>query len=241
MHTLPPLGIQSFCFRTYKALPDLIDAMQQAGLSQIELWPGHLAHDSENAAAGLQQLKDGGLTVSSYGVVRVTDDEAANRQVLEFARSAGVKAITADMEPSVYRLAEKLCDEYDIYFAIHNHGKQHRYGTMEQIGAMLDQTSERIGLCLDTAWLLDAGGDPLAALDTFGRRVYGVHLKDFTFDAEGNHEDVIIGTGELDLPGFLAKLRAMGFDGYMSLEYEGDAEAPIPSVKECVQALNAAI
>jgi sugar phosphate isomerase/epimerase len=112
---------------------------------------------------------------------------------------------------------------------------------MEQIGAMLEQTSERIGLCLDTAWLLDAGGDPLEALAKFGPRVYGVHLKDFTFDADGNHEDVIIGTGELDLPRFLEELQKMGFDGYMSLEYEGDADAPIPSVKECVQALSNAL
>jgi sugar phosphate isomerase/epimerase len=78
-------------------------------------------------------------------------------------------------------------------------------------------------------------------VDRYGDRLYGVHLKDFVFDDQGNHEDVIIGTGGLDLPEFLRRLKGVGFDGYMSIEYEGDVDDPLPAVIECVRVITEAI
>ena len=81
----------------------------------------------------------------------------------------------------------------------------------------------------------------MEAIDLFADRIYGVHLKDFVFDESGGHEDVIIGTGGLDLPGLMTRLREIGFNGYMSIEYEGDPEHPLPAVIECVQAAKEAM
>ena len=99
------------------------------------------------------------------------------------------------------------------------------------------QTSQRFGVCLDTAWFLDAEEDPLRAIDEFQDRLYGVHLKDFVFNADGKHEDVIIGTGGLDLPKFMKKLQEIDYNGYLSLEYEGDEHNPIPNTVKCVEAV----
>ena len=233
------LGIQSYCFRKFLPLDELIEALKQAGLSYVEIWPRHIPFDGDEAEQdkALATLKANGITVDSYGCINFDTDEAKNRSILDFCKKAGVEAISADPDPESYDLMEHLCDEYDINLAVHNHGRRHRYGRYEQLDELLGRTSPRFGLCLDTAWLLDAGGDPVAALDRFRDRLYGVHLKDFVFDEEGKPEDVIVGTGGLDLPAFMGKLNDFGFTGYLSLEYEGDADNPLPKVTECITAI----
>lgn len=233
------LGIQSYCFRKFLALEELVGALKEAGLSYVEIWPRHIPADADPAEQdrALGTLRENGITVDSYGVVRFGADEAANRKVLEFCRKAGVRAVSADPDPDALELAQRLCDEYDINLAVHNHGRKHRYGRCDQLDKLFAETSPRIGLCLDTAWLLDVGEDPVEAAERYGERLYGVHLKDFVFDEEGRPEDVIVGTGGLDLPAFMAKLRDLNFSGYLSLEYEGDPENPLPKVKECIAAV----
>jgi sugar phosphate isomerase/epimerase len=39
----------------------------------------------------------------------------------------------------------------------------------------------------------------------------------------------------------MRRLKDVGFDGYLSIEYEGDPEDPIPQVKECVRVVQEVI
>lgn len=95
-----------------------------------------------------------------------------------------------------------------------------------------------VGLTLDTGHLLLAGGDPVAALDRWGERVNHVHVKDARRDALaaalrerpgkqavwGGGVWVPLGHGDLDLAGFMDRLTARGFDGWVVVEQ--DALAP---------------
>ena len=69
----------------------------------------------------------------------------------------------------------------------------------------------------------------------FRERLYGLHLKDYVFDRAGRGEDVLTGTGNLDLPEMLRYLKQSNFDGVLTLEYEGDHQSPVPAVKTCVE------
>ena len=40
-----------------------------------------------------------------------------------------------------------------------------------------------------------------------------------------------------DLSAYLAYLRDTDYQGYLTLEYEGDADNPVPALKECVEAI----
>jgi len=237
------IGIQSYCFRKFLPLQDLIGCLKQVGLDYLELWPGHVSCDADKAQ--LQEVLDtlaaNGISLQSYGQVKFTDDAEAARRVFEFCRMAGIKAVTADIDPQSVGLTERLCDDYDVNLAIHNHGRKHRYGHVAQLDELFAKTSKRFGLCLDAAWMLDAGEQPLAAVERYADRLYGVHLKDFTFDANGKPRDVIIGTGGLDLPELMRRLDRMDYDGYLSLEYEGDPHDPLPAVRDCLTAIRAAI
>ena len=240
------LGIQSYCFRKFKPLDSLIDCLKKVGLKYFELWPGHQpANDAPEALdAALAALARAGIQPDGYGAVRLDADEAKARRIFEFCKRAGLTALTVtEVAADAEKLADGLAEEYGVNIALHNHGRRHDLGRYDAIQALLDRTSQRFGVCLDTAWALDADEDPLAGVDRFGARLYGVHLKDFVFDgpAERPHRDVIIGTGGLDLPAFMKRLDGIGYRGFLSLEYEGNPEDPFAEVISCKDAVENAI
>jgi len=234
------LGIQTYCFRVYQTQEELIDALKDCGINRMELWPGHYnPAERDDHKEFLLRLANEGILVSTFGVVGFSDETIA-RKTFEFACEAGFNSINADFDESQIPLVESLCKEYSKKVTIHNHGRNHRWGPVYRLEHLFEITSENIGLCLDTAWMLDSGGDPLAVAKQFRKRLFGVHLKDFVFDRAGKPEDVIVGTGNLDLKGLLGYLDETNFDGTLTLEYEGDYNDPIPATKQCVEAVREA-
>jgi len=235
------LGVQSYCFRAFSEHAQLIQALNACGVDRVELYPGHYNPVTQpDAAAVIQTFADAGITISSFGVYGFGDDEAAARKVFDFADAAGFPAISADLAPGGLAVVEKLCAETGIKVAIHNHGRKHDLGPVSALERLFAETSPNVGLCLDTAWMIDSGEDPVAVARRFQDRLYGLHIKDFVFDRAGRPEDVIVGTGNLDLEGLAAFLTDIAFDGYLTLEYEGDVDDPVPATKQCVDAVRAA-
>jgi len=68
-----------------------------------------------------------------------------------------------------------------------------------------------------------------------------VHLKEFSYDQQRRRFDVVIGTAGLDLNALMKKLDAMNYNGYLSIEYEGEPDNPLPNLEKCVAAARAAI
>jgi sugar phosphate isomerase/epimerase len=169
---------------------------------------------------------------------------ARERLLGEFMRRAGATVIAVDFEPGagpdIWRAAERIADEFDLRLAIHNHGGRHWLGNTQMLAHVFAHTSPRIGLCLDTAWALDAHEDPVAMAEKFADRLYGVHLKDFVFDRAGRQSDVVIGQGNLDLPKMLALLRGNDRVASVIIEYEGDIDNPVPALTQCVQQIRSA-
>ena len=87
--------------------------------------------------------------------------------------------------------------------------------------------------------MLDSGEDPLQVAERFKERLYGVHIKDFVFDRDGKPRDVVVGTGNLDLQGLMHYLKSIDYQGFVTLEYEGDMDNPVPALSECVAAIQA--
>ena len=72
-------------------------------------------------------------------------------------------------------------------------------------------------------------------VEKFATRLYNLHYKDFTYNADRTYNDVPVGTGILDLPKLLQTLDKVGFAGISVLEFEGDPQNPVPALKKCVQ------
>lgn len=237
-----PLGVQSWCFRKFGngEIPGLL---KDCGLAALEICQAHL--DIQDARVHpmriVEQYRELGITLTSYGIHSLPNEADAIRPLFEFAVQAGIPTLGVKPHPDSIGLVEALCREYGIEVAVHNHGKKDElYGKPEQLEAVLNQTSDSIGVCLDTGWLLDAGGDPVEFARRWAGRIYGVHFKDFHYREDGTREEALLGEGLLDVNGLVKALRESDFNGYATIEYEGEPENPLPSIKRCVERLRAA-
>lgn len=235
------LGIQSWCFRGYKTHEEVVDALGACGVNRIELSNAHYKPwEAEDQGEIVKFYAERGVEISAYGGFGFTDDEERARKVFELGKAAGFDTITSFFDEGGIETAEQLCDEYGMKAAVHNHGRKMRHGSIWEIDELFAKTTANIGLCLDTAWMIDMLLDPIEVAERYAERLYGIHMKDFVFDRSGKPEDIIVGEGNLDLPGFLATLEKVGFDGYFTLEYEGDVDDPIPATRKCVEAVRKA-
>lgn len=244
MDLMKQLAVQSYCFRNFKDNKEVVKLLGKCGLKAIELCGVHVDFKNEKTFDDVIAVyRDAGIAIVSIGVNGFSNTPDAERKLFAFAAKAGCKVMSVDFKidtvPACYRTAEKLADEYNINLAIHNHGGRHWLGSAAVLANVFANTSPRIGLCLDTAWALHSHEEPVATAEKFKDRLYGVHLKDFTFDRAGKHKDVVVGTGNLDLPALSKVLESADFSGPAIIEYEGDVENPAPAVKKCVKAVEA--
>ena len=245
MKVIDKLGIQSFCFRGFEKHEDVIARLKECGLNKIEVCKKHVDFADESCFDdAIKAYKDAGVEIVSIGVIRCANNPEEEEKAFKFAQMAGAKYMACDFDlrstPDCYRTAEQLAEKYDVKLAIHNHGGRHWLGTDTMWSYVFDSTNERIGLCLDTAWAIDSRLDPVQMVKKFGSRLYGLHIKDFVYRPDRTPEDVVVGTGILDLPGLFKAMDEVNFDGYVVLEYEADVDNPVPALSKCVDAVREA-
>ncbi|MEO8135885.1 MAG: myo-inosose-2 dehydratase [Betaproteobacteria bacterium] len=122
----------------------------------------------------------------------------------------------------------------------------HHMGTVIQTEAEIDrlmaQTSDDVGLLLDTGHLVFAGGDPVAVARRHARRIVHVHCKDVRASvlAEVLRADTsflravldgvftVPGDGSIDFATVLAALRPADYAGWLVVEAEQDPASAHP-------------
>ena len=105
------------------------------------------------------------------------------------------ESATSPPTPSAdsFDILDKLVEEYGIAIGIHNHGPGHQYALIDNIAKAIKDHSPKIGCCVDTGHFLRSKEDPVRAVEVFGSRVYGVHLK----DVKNAETFTILGQGDL--------------------------------------------
>ena len=123
-----------------------------------------------------------------------------------------------------------------VYALIHPHAGGYIEYADEIERIVSDVPQDIAGLCLDTGHCYYSGMDPAAALDKFADRLDYVHFRDIDlaiyrramskrirfFDACGLGVMCPIGRGNIDYPGIRTLLDRIGYDGFISVEQEGD-------------------
>jgi len=87
--------------------------------------------------------------------------------------------------------------------------------------------AEQVGLALDIGHAWTNAQDPVAAIETAGDRLWGVHLQDVPKD-QPNDDHWVPGEGGMDWPGICAALRRVGYAGAWTFEvcYGRKGESP---------------
>ena len=241
------VGIQSYTFRNF----NLEQAMQRTadlGLRNVEFFRGHVPLNSTDAQidAVKNLCQRHNITPIAFGVESFTNDNAANRRIFEFARKLGVRYLTADPAPDSFASLDQLVAEFEIAIAIHPHGpaggnRLHRWSRAETIMDAVREHHRLIGTCLDTGHLIRCAQpphnlrlDPIQQIRHMAARNFGLHLKDHNNE---RRTDVVYGRdgGVLDVVGILRVLREIRFAGYISIEYEANANNPSPDVQACLE------
>ena len=239
------LGVQSYSFRYFKENQQVIDCLKQCGVSTVELCGVHTDFtDVDGFTAVADLYRRSGISIVSIGVQLFDGKETEERKYFECGKIAGFDTISASFGvgnfPANLELAEALAQEYDMKLAIHNHGGRDWLGSSTMLNHVFGRTGDRIGLCLDIAWAMDSGMDPIKMIRDFGPRLHGLHVKDFLFNPDRSFEETVAGEGNLDLAVMVSALQDVDFSGYAVIEYEENMENPVPAITRCVQAVRAA-
>jgi len=238
------VGCQAYSFNRFTFF-EAVDKVASMGLKVIEAYPGQglspdqpdvkIGPDMSDEAKALVKAKlaEAGVKMVVFGVTGLPNDEAACRKTFDFAKEMGIETICSEPPPEAFDLIDKLCQEYKISVAIHNHPKESRYWNPDKVLEVCEGRSKYIGACADTGHWMRSGVNPVEALRKLEGRIVSFHFKDLNKFGGGAH-DVPWGTGEGDVDGMLAEVYRQGFKGVFSAEYEHNWENSVPEIAQGV-------
>ena len=238
------LAIQAWTFRKLTFF-EAVDTAAKLGVKYIEAYPGqaigggiggktHFSMPAETRQQIKAKLAAAGVKWVCYGVVRAKGEKGW-RQLFEFAKDMGIETITSEPNPKEMDVVEKLCEEFGISVAIHNHPKPSRYWSPDTVLAACKGRSKRIGACADTGHWARSGLDPVECLKKLEGRIISLHFKDINKKQRRGAHDVPWGTGVCNASGMLAELKRQGFKGVFSIEYEHLTPQLELDVGKCVE------
>jgi sugar phosphate isomerase/epimerase len=234
------LCMQAYTFNRF-TFYEAIDKTKALGLRYIEAYPGQQLSKEKpdvnfdhNVSAEIRtevkkKLQAAGVKLVNYGVVGLSNNEQENRKVFDFAKDMGIETIVSEPPEDAFELIDKLCQEYKINVAIHNHPKPSHYWDPNTVLKVCKGRSSRIGACADTGHWFRSGLVPLECLKKLQGRIISLHFKDLS---EGH--DVVWGTGKCDVKAMLTELARQNFKGVFSIEYEYNWENSSPEIAQCI-------
>jgi sugar phosphate isomerase/epimerase len=230
------LGLQSYSLRAFP-VDRMLEETNKLGLGGVELFQAHFSSKSSDADIEAMKSKTQalGIKMLGHGVNPFTADHDKNREWFEFAKKAGIKNLSADPREDAFDSLDKLCEEYQIRIAIHNHGPGARYDKIADTLNVIRDRHPLIGACADLGHYIRSAEDPVRAIHLFKGRLFGIHLKDFA-EQKAKTQGVILGQGHLDVVGVFKALKAVEFpaDGCFVLEYEEKPENPLADIQQCL-------
>ena len=207
-------------------------------------------------AAFKEKMAKAGVTASSVGPVYMeTEDQC--RAAFEFTKRMGLKVLVAvpyefSDDKRKHRVASrklceyaaKCCAEFDIKYAIHNHGPDSPdyFPTGRSAYEMIQDLDPRMGLCLDIGHDFRFGYDPVDSIRRYGDRLFDLHLKNVVPDVVDKATGKILKRnqarpfprGDIDLVAIAQALKDIGYTGACEIEYERDFTDNLTAMAENV-------
>lgn len=244
------LGLAGYTFHK-KNIAQTLEIMKDVDTHYLCIKDFHLSLDAtdKEIADFKKLLSDAGVESTACGPIYMKD-EATARKAFEFARRYGLKVVVGVPYEQIAQkdswgerqesdrmldIIEKLVKEYDICYAIHNHGPDipKLFPTAESAMKRIASRDKRIGLCLDVGHERRAGHDPVESIKKWSDRIYDIHVKNIKVDAKKNI--AMPGPrGELDIPGIFRALAEVGYSRVCHLEYERDFDNNLLGIAETI-------
>ena len=175
------------------------------------------------------------------------------KKVMDFANYLNVKTVTTHMgfmpeNPNTIEYKEileclyELCsyaDKYGILFCFET-GQETPTTLLRAIKDMEKRGLYNLRINLDPANLLLYGkGNPIDALDVFGKYVVGVHVKDGDYPTDGDNlgKEYKVGAGRVNFECLIKKLKELDYTGPLTIEREISGEQQINDILDTIKYL----
>lgn len=167
-----------------------------------------------------------------------------------FAHEGTFDAADADRAVETFNKAGKLLSDAGLTFFYHTHGFE--FPAVEGGGTLFDSIAARtdpdtVKFQLDTFWVVNGDGDPVALIGRYPTRFVSTHLKDMRpgtpHDGTGGapaEAKVVLGTGEIDIKGVLEAARNSSIEWHIIEDESPAPETNIPLSIEYIRQLEGA-
>jgi len=258
--TMPfQLGLAGYTMRK-KCIDEALEIMRSVDLHNLCVKHYQLKYTANDAEIAAFKAKCAAFGVTPYALGPLyTKSNEEVREYFEFARRFGVKVIVGvpcedvpgKEQGTSERIASRkqleyingLVKEFDIRYAIHNHGPQvpRMFPDVAAGYELIKDLDQRIGFCIDVGWEYGCDCDPAKTIRKYGSRIYDVHLKNFAVNLPGAQKfgdksftTVPMPRGNIDYAEVFAALAEIGYSGVCSFEYERDFENNLEGLAESV-------
>lgn len=217
--------------------------MEKRGLELIGAWVSVLLHDEDKHARSIADAVRTARLLAAVGGDRAVV-VLGNDPHTDFIRTTRAGRITAAeslprerlelMGAGANAVARAVREETGLRTVFHPHIATF-VETPWEIDAFLAATDPAlVGVAYDTAHVAYGGGDPVKMLQTYGDRIWHVHLKGYSESAAARCRasgiDGVAAVGEgvfcdlagadIDFAGIVAALQAADFDGWAVVEQD---------------------
>jgi sugar phosphate isomerase/epimerase len=229
------LGVASYSLRKLSRA-DAIKALQTLNVKYVNIKEFHAPIAKGTPAEWTQARKDfesAGITILGVGNVSFQkDDDGEIRRNFEYAKTLGAPVIVMAPTAVTVPKIEKMVKEYNIKAAIHNHGPEDKhFPAPADVLKAVKGMDQRMGLCVDLGHTARTGTEPVESLKQAGARLHDVHIKDLK-DMMVSKSQVAVGDGAMPVPAIFRYLQKAGFKGGVMLEYEIEADNPVPGMQK---------
>lgn len=228
------LGLASYTLRELDT-DTAIEIASRLQLSHLAFKSMHmpLASDKNALVEIREKVEKAGIKLYGAGVIYMESEEEVH-QAFSYGLAARLEVIIGVPNHELLPLVEKKVQETNIKLAIHNHGPGDLlYSSVDDIHEKIKHLDPRVGFCIDVGHVVRINEDPVEKILRYRDRLYDVHLKDVS-EASADGESVEFGRGVVDLPFILQALAEINYTGVMAIEFEKDAQDPVPGLAESV-------
>lgn len=227
------VGVASYSLRSFP-LDQALQDIKRLGVRYLSLKEVHLPLTStpDQRKQVRDQVQGLGLTITSCGVIYLTNDESQMRQAFDYVRDLGADTAVIGVTREQLPILNRVIAGYDLKAAIHNHGpNDKRFPSPLEVYDAIQGLDKKIGVCMDIGHTFRMHEDLVADVRRVRDRLYSMHFKDL----ESDHIDakgVPVGTGVMPIIPLLRELLHSGYKNELQLEYEVESKDPLPGMAE---------
>lgn len=254
------VGLQLYSLRAplAKDVPGTLDLVEKWGITDVEP-AGFYSLTPEKFRTELDKhhLKASG---AHYQWDRFSKDIDG---IIKEAKILGVEYVTLpwvphgndftqeDAKRCIEKFSEwgKKLDEAGLHFTYHAHGYEF-VPNKEGEGTLFDLIASKtdpkyVNFELDIFWAYHGGADPVKLMEKYPTRFPQMHLKDMrktvkvpkTTGSEDKENDVVLGTGQIDIDAILKEAQKIGVKHYYIEDESKVSEEQIPQSVQYIRSL----